>query len=138
MLYEITTHREGLDDNGKNKKFNESYIVDAVSILDAVNILEENIIPLYPEHEVTSVKKSKYSEVLKDPTRADKYYRAKYYVLTIDERTGAEKKNATNILIQADDYDDAKAKYAEMEKEWLADIELACISDTKILDYFHK
>lgn len=138
MLYELTTHREGIDDNGKNKKFTESYIVDAVSILDAVNILEENIIPLYPEHEITAVKKSKYSEVVADTTADKKYYMAKYYILTIDERTGAEKKNATNILIQADDYDTAKAKYAEMEREWLADIELACISDTKILDYFHK
>lgn len=136
MLYELTTHREGIDDNGKNKKFTESYIVDATCVTGAVNILEKNIIPLYPEHEITAVKKSKYSEVITDATAENKYYMAKYYVLTIDERTGADKKTASNILIQADDYDAAKAKYAEMEKQWLADIELACISDTKFIEYY--
>lgn len=136
MLYELTTHREGIDDNGKNKKFTESYIVDATCVTDAVNILEKNIIPLYPEHEITAVKKSKYSEVITDASAENKYYMAKYYVLTIDERTGADKKTASNILIQADDYDAAKAKYAEMEKQWLADIELACISDTKFIEYY--
>ncbi|MBD5381994.1 DUF4494 family protein [Clavibacter sp.] len=138
MFYEITIQRQGHDDGGKEKKFTEKYLIEALSITEATIRFEEEISEFFPDHETKSVKRINYSEVLTDDDEDNRYFHAVYNVITPDERTGKERKSAVSALIQASTFDVAKYKYEEMIRGYLADVELVKITETKILDYFSK
>lgn len=136
MYFEAIMTRMGLDDSGKEKKFTEKYLVDALSVLEATTRFESEISALYPEHETKSVKRTAYSDVLTDENADTRYFHTTYNTITVDEVTAKEKKSAVAILIQANDFDDAKAKYENAVKGYLVDVELVKLTESKILDFF--
>lgn len=136
MYYEIKLVRFGIDDNGKEKKFTESYIVKAQLIFEALTKFEEDILREYPEHEIVAVKKLAYSDVLYDGTESP-YYRVKFNTVTVDDKTGKDKRVPDFILIQANDIDEAKAAYERYIEKWVVDTILESVSETKIVDYYN-
>lgn len=54
--------------------------------------------------------------------------------MTLDEKTGAEKRTASNVLVQASDLRDAIKKLDEGMKYTLADYVIASVSGTAIMD----
>lgn len=136
MYYETIMQRYGVDENGKDKKFTEKYLVEALSIAEAVTRFETEISVLYPDHETKSVKRTAYTEVLTDDNADARYFHTTYNTVTIDEVTGKEKKCSVAVLIQANDFDDAKAKYEEMIKGYVVDVELVKLTETKIIEFF--
>lgn len=137
MYYEATMTRMGYEDNGKDKKFTEKYLVDGLSVLDAVTRFEESISVLCPDHETKAIKRVGYSEVITDENADSRYFHVTYNTIVPNEVTGKDKKTAVAALIQANDFDDAKAKYADLIKGWVVDVELVKLTETKILEYFH-
>lgn len=135
MYYEATMTRMGHDENGKDKKFTEKYLVDGLSIVEALARFEVSISVLYPDHATKAIKRVGYSEVLTDENADTRYFHVTYNTIVPDE-TGKDKKTAVAILIQANDFDDAKAKYAEAVKGYMVDVELVKLTETKILEYF--
>lgn len=135
MNYEVKMSRMGLDENGKDKKFTETYLVSAMTVLEAVTLFEEYITPFYKEHTTLGVKLTKYSEVCLTEDGNYKFFSAKYCFVTIDETTGREKKTTNVILIQASDYDAAKEHFEKMSSGWLIDVELKTLGETAIIDY---
>lgn len=136
MYYEIKLVRFGIDDNGKEKKFTESYIVKATFIYEALTKFEEDILKEYPEHEIVSVKKLAYSDVLYAGTE-NPYYRVKFNTITVDDKTGKDKRVPDFILIQASDIDEAKASYERYVENYVLDTILESVSETKIVDYYN-
>lgn len=67
---------------------------------------------------------------------ADRYFKCKLYFITLDEKTGAEKKTSTNILVQAADLRDAVKKLDEGMKGTMADYVIASVSETAIMDVY--
>ena len=55
---------------------------------------------------------------------------------TIDEKSGAEKKTAANMLVQAADLRDAVKKLDEGMKGTMADYSIASVSETAIMDVY--
>lgn len=136
MYYETQISRFGIDENGKEKKFNEKYLVDALSITEAITRFESEISKLYPEHETKSIKRTSYSEVITEDGEDERYFHTVYNVITVDETSGKDKKTAVAVLIQASTFDIAKQKYEEMIRGWVVDVELVKLTETKILEYF--
>ena len=136
MFYEIKLVRLGVDDNGKEKKFTESYIVKAQLIFEALTKFEEDILKEYPEHEIVSVKKLAYSDVLYVHTE-NPYYRVKFNTVTVDDKTGKDKREPDFILIQAGDIDGAKAFYERYIENWVVDTVLESVAETKYVDYYN-
>lgn len=136
MFYEAQISRHGIDENGKEKKFNEKYLVDALSITEAIARFEECISEYYPEHETRSIKRTNYSEVITEDGEDERYFHTTYNTVVVDETTGKEKKCPVAVLIQASTFDIAKQKYEEMIKGYVVDVELVKLTETKILDYF--
>jgi hypothetical protein len=95
-------------ENGMNKKVTEPYLVDALSFTEAEARLIEEVTPFITgEFTVTDIKRANYSKIFpSDEEGADIWYKCKLYFITIDEKSGAEKKTATNILVQAADLRD--------------------------------
>lgn len=129
---------EKVAENGMNKKVTEPYIVDALSFTEAEARLIEEVTPFITgQFTVTDIKRANYSEIFpSDEEAADKWYKCKLYFVTIDDKSGAEKKTATNILVQAADLRDAVKKLDNGMKGTLADYVIASIAETAIMDVY--
>lgn len=129
---------EKVAENGMNKKVTEPYLVDALSFTEAESRIIEEITPFISgEFTVSGVARANYSELIFcDEESADKWYKCKLYFITLDEKTGIEKKTATNVLVQAADLKDAIKKLDEGMKGTMADYEIAAVSETAIMDVY--
>ena len=67
---------------------------------------------------------------------ADRWFKCKLYFITLDEKSGAEKKTATQILVQAADLRDAVKKLDEGMKGTMADYSIASVNETAIMDVY--
>ncbi len=136
LWFECKVRYDKMQENGAVKRVNEPYIVDALSFTEAESRIIEEMKPFISgEFTISAVKKTKIAEIFYDPT-GDKYYMVKYNIITLDERTGAEKKSSVFTLVQAGDFDSALANFQEGMKGTLADFEIASIAETPVMDVF--
>ena len=135
-FFECGIRYEKTLENGMQKKVTELYIVDALSFTEAeMRVTEEMKCFLSGEFEVVSEKITKYSELV-ETADGDKWYKAKVNFITIDEKSGAEKKQAFFYLIQANDIDHARKRLNEYMKGSMADWECEALQETKVMDVF--
>ena len=87
------------------------------------------------EFTVSAVKREKLSEVFYDET-GDKWYKVKYNIITVDEKTAVEKKTSVTTLVQAANFQAALDNFMEGMKGTMADFEIASITETAIMDVF--
>lgn len=125
-------------ENGMQKKVTEPYLVDALSFTEAEARIIEEITPFISgEFTVSDIKRANYSELFfSEDDDADKWFACKLEFVTIDERTGVEKKTKTNVLVQAANLRDAMAKLTEGMKGTMADYNAVCVKETAIMDVF--
>ena len=122
--------------DGTIKKVTEVYLVDAMSFTEAENRIIEEMTPyIVGEFEVTAVKKARISELFIDP-EGDKWYRAKVMFITIDEKTGVEKKAASTMLVQASDFQRAVKNLEDGMKGTMSDWEINPIAETLLMDVY--
>jgi hypothetical protein len=134
--YECRVKFEKVLENGTQKKVTEVYLVDAMSFTEAENRIIEEMTPyISGEFEVTAVKKDRISEMFIDPD-GDKWYRAKVMFITLDEKSGAEKKSASIMLIQAKDFQTAIKNLENGMKGTMSDWEINTLSETVIMDVY--
>ena len=67
---------------------------------------------------------------------ADRYFKCKLFFITLDEKSGAEKKTSTTVLVQAADLRDAVKKLDEGMKGTMADYTIASVAETQIMDVY--
>ena len=128
-------------ENGLTKKETEHYLVDALSFTEAEARIIEEVTPFISGvFEVTGVAKANYSELFyAEEEAADKWYKVKMVFLTLDEKSGNEKRTATNVLVQAADLRDAIKKLDEGMKGSMADYEIVSVAETPLMDvYMYK
>ncbi len=134
-LFECGIRYEKTLENGMQKKVTELYIVDALSFTEAERRIISEMGAFISEFEVVSEKITKYSELV-ETSDGDKWYKAKVNYITLDEKSGAEKKQAFFYLIQAKDIVHARNRLNEYMKDSLADWECEALQETKIMDVF--
>lgn len=139
--FECVVKFEKTMENGLVKKVSEPYIVDALSFTEAEKRFLEYIEPFMSgDFEVKAVKRANYSEIVSATDEdADKWFKAKVAFITLDEKTGVEKKSAQNMLVQAADLRDAVKRLDKHMEGMLADYEISAVAETAIMDvYFYK
>lgn len=126
-----------MSENGATKNVTEPFLVDALSFTEAeARITEERAPYMSGEYTVTAVsKRSKISEVFPDDT-ADKWYLAKVAFVSINEKTGVEKRSITEMLVAGKDFKGAYDNLMDGMKTTLADFEVVSIAETKIMDIY--
>ena len=67
---------------------------------------------------------------------ADRWFKCKLFFITLDEKSGAEKKTSTTVLVQASDLRDAVKKLDEGMKGTMADYVIASVAETAIMDVY--
>ena len=123
-------------ETGMQKAVNEPYLVDALSFTEAESRITEEMAPFISgEFTVSAVKREKLSEVFYDET-GDKWYKVKYNIITVDEKTAVEKKTSVTTLVQAANVQAALDNFMEGMKGTMADFEIASITETAIMDVF--
>ena len=138
--FECKVNYEKSMENGLVKKVNEPYLVDALNFTEAERRIIEEITPFMTgEFEVSDIKRAHYAELFEAPgdDSADKYFRAKLVFITLDEKSGKEKKTSQNVLIQAGDLRDAIRRLDEGMKDSMMDYTIASVTETALMDIFH-
>ena len=121
-------------DNGLVGSVIEPYVVEAASCSDAeTRVFEGFHFDCCPS--IESVGKRRYSDIFfNDSYSADKWYKGKLSFITIDEKSGAEKKQSFVCLIQASDFKDAVKHLEEQMNGTFVDYEIVSIAETAIMD----
>ena len=126
--FECKIRYEKVMENGMNKKVTEPYLVDALSFTEAEARIIEEITPyISGEFTVSDIKRANYSELFpSEEDAADRWFKCKLFFITLDEKSGAEKKTSTTVLVQASDLRDAVKKL---------DV-IASVAETAIMDVY--
>lgn len=137
MSYFIATCKyEKMQENGAVKRVSEKYLCDALSIVEADAVVTENLKPYISGDFFTSkVENSPIAEVMGDK-EADKFYLAKVAFVTIDERSGKEKKTVSQWLIGGTDFNDAYEMVLREINKCMADIEIVSLAETQIKEFY--
>ena len=129
---------EKVMENGMQKKVTEPYLVDALSFTEAeARIIEEMTPFISGEFTVADIKRSNYSELFPSEDEADdRWFKCKLVFITLDEKSGAEKRTSTNVLVQASDLDQAKKNLDKAMKGTMADYQVPSVTETAIMDVY--
>ena len=89
------------------------------------------------EYTVADIKRANYSELFpSEEEAADRWFKCKVVFITLDEKSGAEKKTSTLILVQAADLRDAVKKLDKGMEGTMADYQIASVAETTIMDVY--
>lgn len=134
-MYQVKVKYDKMQENGCVKPVTDVYVVDALSFTEAEARTIEYLTPyISGEFTVTDIKRAKYAEVWEN-SAAEKWYEAQLEFITIDERTGSEKRTKNRMLVQASTLSEAMQAVAENMRGTMADYEAVCIKETPIIEF---
>ncbi|SEA09285.1 protein of unknown function [Porphyromonadaceae bacterium KH3R12] len=134
--FECKIRYDKMLETGMQKTVTEPYLVDALSFTEAEARIIEEIKPFISgEFSVSDIKRVKYTESFFNET-GDRYYKAKLYFITLDEKSGSEKKTAVNMLVQASSLKEAVEIVEGEMKKTMIDYAIASVTETAIMDVF--
>lgn len=126
---------EKILENGMQKKVTEPYLVDALSFTEAeARIIEEMSPFITGEFTVSAVGRERLTEVFFN--KGERYYKVKINFITLDERSGVEKKTPAKMLVEAENINEAISVFEEKMKGTLSDYVIVSVSETAIMDVF--
>lgn len=136
--FEVKIRYEKVMENGMQKKVTEPYLFDALSFTESEGKCIEEMTPfIIGEFTVSDIKRANYSEIFtSEEESADRWFKCKLVFITLDEKSGSEKKTSTHVLVQAADLRDAVKKLDEGMKGTMADYQIASVSETAIMDVY--
>ncbi|WP_368109538.1 DUF4494 domain-containing protein [Bacteroides salyersiae] len=136
--FEVSIRYQKIAENGMEKKVTEKYLFDALSFTESEGKCIEEMTPFISgEFTVSDIKRANYSEIFfSEEESADRWFKCKLVFITLDEKSGAEKKTSTHVLVQASDLRDAVKKLDEGMKGTMADYQIASVSETAIMDVY--
>lgn len=115
----------------------ENFIVKAISFAEAedkacLDLKDYAVTDI----EVLSVKISNVTEVILDENdEKEKYYKVKYSVIVLDEKSSKEKRIPHYLLLNASSIDEAREMYKRETAGCISDIILESITEKKITAY---
>lgn len=136
--FECKIRYEKTMENGMIQKVTEPYLVDALSFTEAEARIIEEVTPFITgEFTVSDIKRANYSELfVSDEEAADRWFKCRLFFITLDEKSGAEKKTTSFVLVQAADLRDAVRKLDEGMKDTMADYQIGAVTETAIVDVY--
>lgn len=136
--FECKARFDKMQENGSVKRVSEPYLVDALSVTEAEARVIEELTPFVSgELSVSSVKSTKITEIFWDDS-ADRWYLAKVAFITIDEKTAAEKKTVSQMLVAGSDFKSAYDNLVDGMKGTMADYEIVSIAESPLMDVYKE
>lgn len=133
---EVKVRYDKMSDNGKTGKVTDPYLVDALTCTEAEARIIEEITPFISgEYNVLNCGKTKIAEIFWNET-GDRFYKVKVNFITLNEKTGVEKKTASFIIVQASTFKEAYDNFIDGMKGTMSDFEIESIAETKFVDVY--
>ena len=115
----------------------ESYLVEAMSFTEAEARITQQMQPyMSGEFSVSAVNRRKYEDVLPGTDDREKFYHVKLVFITIDEKTAAEKRKPSYLLVQACSIADVLSQVGVLMSDSVTDYDIVSVSESRILDVF--
>ncbi|MBQ0049668.1 MAG: DUF4494 domain-containing protein [Bacteroidales bacterium] len=127
-----------VSEEGLMTKVQETYLLDALSFTEAeARFLEEMAPFMNDEFEITDIKKTRVSELFTSvDSLADKWYKAVVALITLDEKSGKEKRTNCPMYVQAANITDALHNLHAGMQGSLSDYVVVSLAETPILDVY--
>ena len=134
-FFEVKIKIDKVQEDGTQKTVTETYAVDALSFTEAEARITEEMQPyITGEFNVTHEKIAQYNEVVLN--EGELFFLVKYNLITLDEKSGKERKNSMYVLFRDLTIDKAKEAARKHMAASVVDYEIEAIKETKILDVF--
>jgi hypothetical protein len=125
-----------IDDDGRERKVSEVYLVDAVTFTDAeTRIIQQLQTMVRGEFTVDNIKKSNIIEIFPHEV-GEWWYKAKIGIVTIDDKAGKEKKINNYFLVAADDIKQALQRLEDGLSYILVPYQTTSLAVCNIIDVF--
>ena len=156
--YQVKARFERVQEDGRQKMVSEIYLVQATSFGMAEAAIQKEIAPFASgEFDIVAVARKNYSEIITDKfgiesridgearrilgqknasMEADKWFKCKLNFITLDEKSGKEKKTAQFFLVNANTAMTAHELVDNFMRGSISDYEVEQVDETKILDVF--
>ena len=137
--FECKVSYERQADSMGMKKVSESYLVDALSFTEAEERIIKEVRPFVSvgELEVVNIRRARIAELfLNEEAEDDRYFRAKVNFITVDEKSGSEKKTSATMIVKSDSLPNAVTELKAQLDSQMASYEISAVTDTQILDVF--
>ena len=137
-FFEVKIQYQKMQEDGKEKKVTEQYVVEAMSFTEAETRIAEEMLPYTDgDLDVVSEKIAPYNEIfISDNSTDDKWFVSKVSFITLDEKTAKEKKQTFRYLVQAATSELAMDYTNEMFSHGMSDYSIDAVKDTPTLDVF--
>ena len=137
-FYEVKVQYQKMQEDGKEKRVTEQYVVEALSFTEAESRIAEEMLPYTDgDLDVVSEKIAPFNEIfLSDNSTDDKWFVSKVAFITIDEKTEKEKKQTFRYLVQAETSEKAMDYTNEMFSHGMSDYTIDAVQDTPTLEVF--
>ena len=125
-------------ENGLSKQVTETYLVDALSFTEAERRFIEEIEPFMGgEFTVTDIRRTKIAELFEsNDGLADRWFKCKVAFITLDEKTGAEKRANQMMMVQAIDLRNAVKALDKAMEGTLGDYVIVSVAESPVMDVY--
>lgn len=156
MWYQVKARLDRVQENGTKKKVSELYLVQALTFGIAERVVQSELAQYSSEEiDIVAIARKNYSEIITDKfgmaskidgdarkllgqknasTEVDKWFKCKLNFITLDERSGKEKKTAQFFLVNANTAMTAHELVDNFMQSSVSDYEVEQVDETKILD----
>lgn len=136
IWYNVKTRYIGTTEAGITKAITEEYLTAALSFTEAEKKTSETALAYgnREEFDIIAMSRTKFSEIVYGDEEADKWFKCKINVITIDERSGREKKAPVFFCVNADSALKAHHLLDKHLKTTLLDYTVEQVDETKIIE----
>lgn len=141
MNYITTVRYAQTQDDGLTKTVTEQYLIhSAANFADAENLAYKQAAGAGADgiEDVTAIKRTNICDIIhpsddRSEAEGQRWYKAKLALITLDEKTGKERKTAVNHIVLARDIADARNIIVAYMRGSVTDYEIATLDETKIV-----
>lgn len=136
--YEVAFRYEKTLEDGSEKTVTEQYVVEALSFTEAEQrILKELGQYVRGEYYVKAIKKAVYKEVFfENDKKEENWFKTKLQFITIDEKTGKEKRFNVIYLVQSNSLIAVCKTIDKIMVDSVHDYESVSVQTTKIVEVY--
>lgn len=138
--FEVKMRYGKVCEDGSVKKVTESYVIDAASFGDAEEQAMEYMSAYVSDDiQIVNINPMKFKEVVFSfQESCDRYYKTVLQYITLDEKSGSEKKTQVQYLVESSSFDNCKDIIRTFMDGTMIDYQIASVSETKFIDVIEK
>lgn len=136
--FEVKVKYTKVDENGRQRKVSELYLLDAVSFTEAESrIIEELREMIQGDFCIEAIKKSNITELVdSNDANDDKWFKAKVAIIDCDSISGKEKRSNQYFLVAGSDVDKSLENLQKALSTYVVPFEIVQVGDSNIMDVF--